>query len=158
MGVIASMQGNHCTSDGPWVLKRLGEDRAEATSYLWRTFLDLGIVVTNGTDCPVEDIDPIACFYSTVTRQCFDGTLFFPEQRMTREEALRSYTLTNAFAAFEEGLKGSITPGKLADIVVLSRDILTVPDDEILEAQVDYTIIGGVIRYDRSTGSFGDHN
>jgi predicted amidohydrolase YtcJ len=147
LGVIASMQAVHATSDGSWVGKRLGEERTEATSYLWRTLLDNGIMVTNGTDTPVEDVDPIAGFHASVARRVDDGSVFMPEQRMTREEALRSYTLSNAFAAFEEELKGSLTPGKLADIVVLSKDIMTVPEDEILDARVLYTIVGGKVLY-----------
>ncbi|MFQ5743208.1 MAG: amidohydrolase [Acidobacteriota bacterium] len=149
LGVIASMQAVHCTSDGPWVAKRLGEARAESGAYVWRSLLDSGAVVTNGTDVPVEDIGPIPNYYAAVTRKSADGTAFFPAQRMSREEALRSYTLDNAYAAFEENLKGSLTPGKLADIVVLSKDILTIPEEEIPSAQVDYTIVGGEVRYER---------
>ena len=149
LGVIAAMQGVHCTSDGPWVLKRLGEERAEAGAYMWRTLIDSGAVVTNGTDVPVEDIDPIASYYASVARVCFDGTIFYPGQAMTREEALASYTISNAYASFEEDVKGSLTPGKMADIVVLSQDILTVPDDQILDTRVDYTIVGGDVRYER---------
>ncbi|GIW52733.1 MAG: amidohydrolase [Gemmatimonadales bacterium] len=147
LGVIASMQGIHCTSDAPWVAKRLGEERARTESYLWRSLIDSGAIVTNGTDVPVEDINPIASFYASVTRKTASGEQFYPEQRMTREEALRSYTINNAYAAFEEHLKGSITPGKLADIVVLSKDIMTIPEDEIPTAEVLYTIVGGEIRY-----------
>lgn len=150
LGIIASMQGIHATSDGPYVVKRLGEKRAREESYLWRTFLDEGVVVTNGTDTPVEDVDPLASFYASVTRRMKNGDYFYPEQRMTREEALRSYTLSNAYAAFEEDVKGSITPGKLADITVLSKDILTIPDDELPSVRVEYTIVGGEVRYDRS--------
>ncbi len=149
LGVIASMQGIHATSDGPWIPKRLGDERARATSYLFRTLLDAGVVVTNGTDVPVEDIDPIASFYAAVSKRTRDGTRFVPEQRMTREEALRSYTMANAYAAFEENLKGSIAPGKLADLVVLSKDIMRVPEDDIPTAQVDLTILGGRVRYER---------
>lgn len=149
LGVIAAMQGIHCTSDGPWVLKKLGEQRAEEGAYLWRTFIDLGVVVTNGTDVPVESIDPIASFHASVSRLCRDGTVFYPEQKMTREEALRSYTINNAYAAFEEHLKGSLEPGKLADIVVLSQDIMTILEEEIPGSQVDLTIVGGEIRYAR---------
>jgi predicted amidohydrolase YtcJ len=147
LGVIAAMQGIHCTSDGPWVLKRLGEERAKSGAYLWRDFINAGVVVTNGTDVPVEDADPIASYHASVTRKMANGELFFPEQKMTREEALKSYTLANAYAAFEDQVKGSIAPGKYADITVLSRDILTVPDDEILEAEVVYTILGGKVKY-----------
>ncbi len=152
LGLIASMQGVHCTSDGPWVIRRLGVERAKAQSYLWRTFLDLGVVVNNGTDVPVEDIDPIAGFYASVTRRMGNGEAFFPEQRMTREEALYSYTMANAFAAFEENDKGSLTPGKLADIVVLSKDVLTVPEEEIRSARVVYTILGGKVVYRALSG------
>ena len=147
LGVIASMQGIHATSDGPWVPKRLGEERARSGAYVWRTLLDSGVVVTNGTDVPVEKIDPIASFYASVTRRMADGNAFLPEQRMTREEALRSYTIASAYAAFEEGVKGSITPGKLADLVVLSKDIMRVPEEEIPTARVQMTILGGKVRY-----------
>ncbi|HJR63660.1 MAG TPA: amidohydrolase [Gemmatimonadaceae bacterium] len=147
LGVIASMQGIHGTSDGPWVIKRLGEARARSGAYLWRTLLDSGVVVTNGTDVPVEKIDPIASFYASVSRRMSDGNVFFPAQRMTREEALRSYTIANAYAAFEEDVKGSISPGKLADVVVLSKDIMRVPEAEIPTARVDVTIVGGKVRY-----------
>ncbi|HED64993.1 MAG TPA: amidohydrolase [Planctomycetes bacterium] len=143
LGVIASMQTIHCTSDAPYVLARLGAERAEAGAYVWRKLLDSGTVVSNGTDTPVEDVDPIPCFTAAVTRRCKDGTRFFPSQRMTRMEALRSYTLDAAYAAFEEDLKGSLTPGKLADIVILSQDLLTVPEDRLLETSVVATIVGG---------------
>ena len=105
--------------------------------------------MTNGTDTPVEDVDPIMSFYGSVTRKTRDGVVFVPEQRVTREEGLRAYTLNNAYAAFEEKEKGSLTPGKLADIVVLSKNIMTVPDDEIPSARVDLTILGGKVRYER---------
>jgi hypothetical protein len=149
LGVIAAMQGIHGTSDGPWVVRRLGEDRAQSGAYMWRSLIDSGAILANGTDVPVEDIDPIASFHASVSRRMADGELFYPEQRMTREEALKSYTAWNAYAAFEEDIKGSITPGKLADIVVLSRDIMTVPEEEIPTARVDLTILGGVVRYTR---------
>ena len=147
LDVIASMQGIHCTSDAPFVEKRLGERRAKEESYAWRTILDSGARIANGTDTPVEDISPIENFYASVTRKRQDGMEFFPEQRMTREEALHSYTLANAFAAFEEKDKGSLTKGKLADITVLSKDLLTIPDEEILDTEVIYTIVGGIIKY-----------
>jgi hypothetical protein len=150
LGVVAAMQGVHATSDGPWVIAKLGEQRALEGSHVWRSLMDAGAVVTNGTDAPVEDVDPIASFHSTVTRRTRDGSSYYPGQAMTREEALRSYTLLNAWAAFEEDIKGSLTPGKLADIVVLSKDILTVPDEEILSARVDVTIVGGRILYERT--------
>jgi len=101
----------------------------------------------NGTDTPVEDVDPIANFYAAVTRKMKDGSAFYPEQRMSRQQALESYTLNAAYGAFEEKLKGSLAVGKLADVVVLSKDIMTVPDDEILSARVVYTIVGGKVVY-----------
>jgi predicted amidohydrolase YtcJ len=152
LGIVAAMQGIHCTSDAPWVLRRLGPERAESGAYLWRTFIDEGIVVTNGTDVPVERIDAIASFHASVLRTDRDGRDFFPAQRMTRMEALRSYTINNAYAAFEEDLKGSITPGKLADIVILDRDILAVPEDEILDARVVMTLVGGEVLFEREEG------
>ncbi len=147
LGVIASMQGVHCTSDAPFVEPRLGERRAEEGAYVWRKLIEAGAVVTNGTDAPVEDIDPLASYHASVTRLQASGAPFYPDQRMTREEALASYTINCAYSAFEEDLKGSLTPGKLADITVLSRDILEVPDDELLEAEVLLTIVGGEVLY-----------
>lgn len=150
LGVTAAMQGNHCTSDGPFVVARLGEKRSREGAYAWRSMLDAGATVVNGTDAPVEDVDPLGSFYASVTRRLADGTPFFPEQCMTREEALRSYTLTPAWAAFEEDLKGSLTPGKFADIVVLSNDILTCPKEDIRTTRVEYTIVGGKVAYSTS--------
>jgi predicted amidohydrolase YtcJ len=147
LGVIASVQGVHCTSDGPWIPSRLGDERAAATSYPWRDLIDSGAIVNNGTDVPVESIDPIASFYSSVSRMKKDGSRFVPEQAMTREEALRSYTMNNAIAAFEEDRKGTLTPGKLADIVVLSQNLLTVDEARIPETRVELTVVGGEVRY-----------
>jgi hypothetical protein len=106
-------------------------------------------VVTNGTDVPVEPIDPIASYYASVSRMTVEKERFFPEHVMTREEALTSYTVNNAIAAFEEEIKGSLSPGKFADIVVLSQDILTVAEEDIPNTEVDMTIVGGEIRYQR---------
>ena len=100
-----------------------------------------------GTDAPVEDVDPIESYYATVTRRLKDGSVFFGDQKMSRMEALKSYTINGAYAGFEEGLKGSLVPGKLADVTVLSKDILTVPDEEIRSARVLYTIVGGKVLY-----------
>ena len=147
LGVIASMQGVHCTSDAPWVEPRLGAKRAEEGAYVWQKLMQSGAVVTNGTDAPVEDVDPIASFYATVTRKDIKGNVFYGNQKMSRIDALKSYTLSNAFAAFEEDIKGSLSLGKLADITVLTKDILTVPDEEIRQAKVAYTIIGGKVVY-----------
>jgi predicted amidohydrolase YtcJ len=145
LGVIASVRGVFATSDGPWVKKRLGEQRARERGYLYQTLFQSGAVVVNGTDPPVEDIDPIANFYSSVSRRMSDGSVFFPEQRMTRQQALESYTVNPAFAAFEEHVKGSLSVGKLADITVFSKDIMTIPEEEIPTAEVIFTIIGGRI-------------
>lgn len=147
LGVLAAMQGIHCTSDGPWVPKRLGEERARREAYVWRDLIDAGATISNGTDAPIEDVDPIAGFHASVTRLMNDGRAFHPEQRMTREEALRSYTVNGALAGFEEDIKGTLTPGKLADVTVFSRDLRTVPDDEILATRVLYTIVGGKVAY-----------
>jgi hypothetical protein len=149
LGVIPGIQGIFACSDGPWVVDRLGEERTKERGYVYRSMIDSGAVVQNGTDPPVEEIDPIASFHCSVTRELPDGSIFLPEQAMTREQALRSYTLNNAYAAFEEDVKGSLTPGKYADVTVLTKDILTVPDDEIRSASVAYTIIGGEVKFER---------
>jgi predicted amidohydrolase YtcJ len=153
LGVIASMQANHATSDGPFVIDRLGVERARQGAYVWKNLLDAGAIVTNGTDAPVEDVNPLGSFHAAVTRRMRNGQQFFPEQCMTREQALRSYTLDAAYAAFEEEGKGSLTSGKLADIVVLSKDILTVDAEEIPSARVLYTIVGGKIMYQADSPS-----
>ena len=149
LGVIASMQGIHCTSDAPWVLARLGYERANEGAYVWQKLMQSGAVVTNGTDTPVEDVSPIASYYATVSRRLDDGSVFFADQRMNRMEALRSYTIHAAYAAFEDDLKGTLTPGKLADIVVLSQDILSIAEDKIPHTNVQMTIVGGKIAYRR---------
>jgi len=150
MGVIAAMQAIHCTSDAPFVVKRLGEKRAREGAYVWKTLLESGAVVTNGTDAPVEDVDPIESFYATVTRKRIDnGFEFFPEQALSREEAIRTYTLANAYGAFEEDIKGSLEPGKLADLVVLSKDLVNCTEEEILETEVLKTMVGGEFKYEK---------
>ncbi|MBL0099705.1 MAG: amidohydrolase family protein [Saprospiraceae bacterium] len=148
-GIIASMQGIHCTSDAPFVVKRLGVDRSRIGAYAWRSLLDSGVVVANGTDAPVEDVDPIKSFYASVTRKREDsGFEFFPEQKMTRKEAIYSYTLGNAYAAFEEKIKGSLRPGKVADIVILSKDLINCSEEDILKTKVLYTITDGKVRFE----------
>ena len=151
LNVIASMQAIHCTSDAPFVEKRIGFKRAEEGAYVWRSLIDHGVVLANGTDAPVERIDPIANFYASVTRRRPDtGESFFPEQSMTREEALKSYTWNNAYAAFEEDIKGSLETGKLADLVLLDQNLLTCPEDSILVTKVMMTIVGGEVKYKRT--------
>jgi predicted amidohydrolase YtcJ len=149
LGIVAAMQGIHCTSDAVYVLERLGERRAEEGAYVWQKLMAEGVVISNGTDAPVENVDPIASYYATVSRKLSDGSVFFPDQRMSREEALASYTINGAYAGFEEDIKGSLTPGKLADVTVLSQDILTIPEDDIPSTEVIYTIIGGKVVYQR---------
>jgi len=131
------------------VLLRLGPLRAEEGAYVWQKLMKSGAVVANGTDAPVEDVGPLACFYASVSRKLKDGTRFYADQRMSREEALKSYTWNNAYAAFEEKLKGSLELGKLADITVLSHDIMTIPEDDILSTDVVYTIVGGKVVFQR---------
>jgi predicted amidohydrolase YtcJ len=147
LGVIATMQGIHCTSDAPYVLARLGPRRAEEGAYVWQKLMKTGAVIANGTDAPVEAPDPLPGFYALVTRKQKNGEVFYGDQKMTRQQALRAYTLSGAYAAFQEKTLGSLTPGKLADITVLSADITTVPEEEIQRAQVLYTIVGGKVRY-----------
>jgi len=149
LGVISSVRGIFATSDGPWVVKRLGEKRTRERGYLYKTLMESGVVVVNGTDPPVEDINPVKNFYCTVTREMENGDVFYPEQRLSRYQALKTYTVNNAFAAFEEDKKGTLEPGKLADITIFSRDIMTIPEEELLNTVVEYTIIGGKIVYQR---------
>jgi predicted amidohydrolase YtcJ len=147
LGVIASMEGIHATSDAPYVLARLGPKRAEEGAYVWQKLMKSGAVIANGTDAPVEDIDPIPSFYASVSRKTKDGSVFYPDQRMSRMEALRSYTINAAFAGFDEKIKGSLTVGKLADITVFSKDLMTMAEDQIPSTQIVYTIVGGKVQY-----------
>ena len=149
LGVIAAMQGIHATSDAPYVVARLGPTRAQNGAYVWQSLIQTGAIVANGTDVPVERIDPMASFHATVTRKTKDGSVFYGDQKMTRAQALKSYTWNGAYAAKEESLKGSLAPGKLADITVLSKDIMTIAEDEIPSAQVVYTIVGGKVAYSK---------
>ena len=147
LGVIASMQAIHCTSDAVFVPDRLGDKRSEEGAYVWQKLMKSGAVVTNGTDTPVESIDPIPNYYASVTRKSANGKAFYPDQRMSRMEGLRAYTVQNAFSSFEENVKGTLAIGKLADVTILSKDITTVPEEEIKTAKVTYTIIGGKVVY-----------
>lgn len=147
LGVIPAVQGIFACSDGPWVEERLGRERTRERGYIFNTLAEAGLVPTNGTDPPVDEISPIGSFHCSVTRELPDGTLFQPQEKYSRERALYSYTMGNAIAAFEEDIKGSITPGKLADITVLSQNLLEVPDDALLDTEVVMTIVGGKIRY-----------
>ncbi len=150
LGVIPAVQAVHGTSDGPWIPSRLGDERAKSTSQPWRDLINTGALITNGTDVPVERINAIASYYSSVSRMMINGEKFYPEQALTREEGLAAYTLNNAIAAFEEDIKGTLTPGKYADIVVLSQDLLTVAEEAIPDTTVDITIVGGKVKYIRA--------
>ena len=152
MGVIAAMQANHLSSDRPWAIDRLGEKRIKEGAYMWQSLLKTGAKVINGTDVPVEPVNPLNSFYASVTRKTLKGEPeggFEPEEKMTREQALRSYTLDAAFGAFEEKIKGSLEPGKRADFTVFSKDILTVAEGEILTTEVVMTVIGGKVIYEK---------
>ncbi len=152
LGVIASVQTIHMSSDRPWAINRLGEERIKSGAYIWRELLDAGVAVANGTDVPVEPINPLANFYAAITRKTLAGTPdqgFEPAQRMTRQEALSSLTLWNAYAAFQEDEVGSIAVGKFADMTVLSQDIMTIDEAAILDTEVAMTMIGGDILYKR---------
>jgi predicted amidohydrolase YtcJ len=147
--VLASMQATHATSDMPWAEARLGPERVKG-AYAWRRLLSLGVHIPNGSDFPVEDPNPLWGFYAAVSRQDRNGNPpggWFPDQRMTREEALRSWTIEGAYAAFEEKSKGSLAPGKMADFVVLSADIMHVPASQILRTRVTMTVVGGEVVY-----------
>jgi len=150
LGIIASMQPYHAIDDGRWAEKRLGHERAKS-SYAWRSMLDAGVPLAFGSDWPVAPLDPLLGIYAAVTRATLDGKNpggWFPEQRLTVEEALRAYTQGSAYAAFQENDKGSITPGKLGDVVVLSDNIFTLPPARIKEARVVMTIVGGKVVYE----------
>jgi hypothetical protein len=149
LGIVASMQPYHAIDDGRWAEKRLGHERAR-WSYAWRSMLDAGAPVAFGSDWPVAPLSPILGIYAAVTRATLDGKHtggWFPEQRLTVEEALRAYTQGSAYAAFQENEKGSITPGKLGDVVVLSDDLFTIPPAKIKDTYVVMTIVGGRIVY-----------
>ena len=151
--IVASMQATHATSDMLWARDRIGPQRIQG-AYAWQTFLHLGVHVPNGSDFPVEDANPLLGFYAAVTRQKPDGTPaagWFPDQRMSREEALRSWTIEGAYAAFEETRKGSLEAGKLADFVMLSADIMTIPSSEITRTRVMMTVVNGKIVYADTT-------
>ncbi|WP_373400673.1 amidohydrolase [Algoriphagus halophilus] len=153
MGVIAAMQAIHLSSDRPWAIDRLGEKRIVDGAYVWQKLLQTGAVVTNGTDAPVEPLDPIPSFYASVTRKTLAGTPdggYEANQKLSREEALKAYTLSGAYAEFEEGFKGSIEVGKAADFTVFDQNIMEIPEEEILTAKVMMTVVGGKIVYQES--------
>ena len=148
--VIASIQGIHMSSDRPWAIDRLGQKRIVESAYVWRDLINNGAILINGSDVPVEPINPIASFYASSTRKTLKGFPdggFEPSQKMTRIEALKSYTINAAYGAFEESKKGTIEIGKLADFTVFSQNLITIPDNKILDTKVLYTIVNGKIEY-----------
>jgi predicted amidohydrolase YtcJ len=150
LGVIPAMQAIHMSSDRPWAIDRLGEKRIKEGAYRWQSLLKSGAKIVNGTDAPVEPINPIPCFYASVTRKTLKGEPeggYEPEEKMTREQALRSYTIDAAYGAFEENIKGSITPGKLADFTIFTQDIMTISEADILKTEVAMTIVGGKVMF-----------
>ena len=150
LGVIASIQAIHMSSDRPWAIDRLGIERIESGAYVWRDLLDAGVHIANGTDVPVEPINPIANFYASVARKTLKG---LPDdgyeigQKLSRHETLKSMTLWNAYAAFEEAEVGSISVGKRADMTVTDQNLMTVDENKILATKPVMTVIGGEIVY-----------
>lgn len=150
LGVIPAMQAIHMSSDRPWAIERLGEKRIVEGAYMWQSLLKSGAVIVNGTDAPVEPLNPIPSFYASVTRKTLKGEPaggYEPNEKMTRAQALRSYTLDAAYGAFEEKIKGSIEKGKLADLVVFTENIMEAGEMDILKAEVAMTFVGGKVVY-----------
>ncbi|RAJ12313.1 amidohydrolase [Arenibacter echinorum] len=148
--VIPAMQAIHMSSDRSWAIDRLGEKRIKEGAYMWQSLLKSGIPIVNGTDVPVEPLNPIASLYASVTRKTLQGTPdggYEPGEKMTREQALRSYTLDAAYGAFEEDIKGSITVGKLADFTIYDQDLMKVAEEKLLNTEIAMTIFDGEIVY-----------
>ena len=152
LGVIPAMQAIHMSSDRPWAIDRLGENRIKEGAYMWQTLLKSGARIVNGTDAPVEPLNPIACFYASTTRKTLAGKPeggYEPDEKMTRVQALRSYTLDAAYGAFEENTKGTIEKGKLADFTIFSQDLMSIPEDQLLKTEVVMTIVGGNVVFEK---------
>jgi hypothetical protein len=159
LGVIPSMQPSHAIGDLHFAVRRLGLDRM-TEAYAWRTLLDLGCYIPGGSDAPVEEGNPLIEFYAAVARKDttgFSNDGWHPELKMTREEALKSLTIWGAKAAFEEEIKGSITPGKFADLAVLDRDLMTEPEDRLFDIKVLMTVVGGEVVFQREGGLTNRH-
>jgi predicted amidohydrolase YtcJ len=149
LGIIASMQPTHCISDKKFCVKRIGTERAKG-AYAWKSLADTGADIAFGTDYQVEPLNPMEGLYASVTRKeraGEEGEGWYPEQKITMEDAIRYYTLGSAYAQFMENRKGMIKPGYLADIVITDKDLLTIPESEIMKTRIDYTITGGKIVY-----------
>ena len=150
LGVIAAIQAIHLSSDRPWAIGRLGAKRIKDGAYVWQKLLGSGAVISNGTDAPVEPVDALPSFYASVSRKTLKMTPeggYEPDQKLTRVQALKSYTLAGAFAEFEEDFKGSIKVGKAADFTVFDKNIMEIPENEILNTKVMLTVVGGKIVY-----------
>ena len=149
LGVIASMQPYHAIDDGRWAEKRIGRERAKS-SYAWRSLLDRGVKLAFGTDWPVAPLNPLLGLYAAVTRATTDGKYpggWIPEQKITLAEAIEAYTLGSAYAEFTDTQKGSLTVGKLADVIILDADLFSIPPEKIKDASVIKTIVGGKLVY-----------
>src|SRR5215813_13469801 len=160
LGIIPSMQPSHAIGDLFFAPSRLGIDRLKG-AYAWESFIKSGVVVPGGSDAPVERGEPMIEFYAAVARKDqkgFSGEGWHPEEAVTREQALKMFTIWGAYAAFEEKLKGSIEPGKLADLTVLSSDIMKIPEPEILKTRCMMTVIGGEVVYERSRENYGSRH
>ncbi|MFC1555583.1 amidohydrolase [candidate division KSB1 bacterium] len=152
LGVIASMQPTHCITDKRFAEKRIGLERCEIGAYVWQKLLKSGAHVAFGTDYSVEPLDPLEGLYGAVTRKDRageEGNGWFPDQKLTMEEAIRLYTYESAYAEFMEDRKGMLKTGYLADILIFERDLMTMPEEEIMKNRVDYTITGGKVFYKR---------
>ncbi|MDO5655468.1 MAG: amidohydrolase [Flavobacteriaceae bacterium] len=146
--ILASMQTVHCTSDAPYVVRRLGEKRAEQGAYVWQSLLKKNVHLANGTDAPIEKINPFENLYAAVTRKRIDtGLEFYPNQKLSRKKALQMYTQDNAYAAFQENWKGKIAKGFAADIIILDKNLLECSDEEILDTKVLFTLVNGKVKY-----------
>lgn len=148
LNIIASMQTVHCTSDAPYAVKRLGEKRVEEGAYVWQTLLNKNVHIANGTDAPIERINPFENLYAAITRKRLDSDeAFYPNQKMSREKALEIYTQANAYAGFQEDWKGKIEKGYVADIVILDTNLLTCNEADIPKTKVLYTLVDGQVKY-----------
>jgi predicted amidohydrolase YtcJ len=151
------MQGIHMSSDRPWAIDRLGAERIASGAYMWKSLIESGAVLVNGTDVPVEPVNPFASYYALVTRMTLAGYPeggFEPSERLNRETALKTYTINPAFGAFEEALKGSLEPGKVADFIVLDRDLMTVAPADIADTKVLMTVMNGAMIYKADSAMF----
>jgi predicted amidohydrolase YtcJ len=149
-GVLAAIQSIHCVSDAPYVERRLGAERSKEGAYVWRKLADFGTVLINGTDAPIEAVDPFSNLHAAVTRLRLDGNgAFYPDQALTRNEAINSYTKSGAFSVFEENLTGTIAINYRADLTIVDTNLLTCSDEELKSARAMYTLVDGKIKYKR---------